>query len=111
MKNSRTSHAGIDLAAADYEITYSHDVSTKQVKDFPYDHNGRLHVAFVSDETRNTLHDSRLIAIRSGPMTTKILQDVLLLTPDFIQREPAAVENVKRLLRSTRGRTFNPQHA
>lgn len=40
-------------------------------------------------------------------MTTKILQDVLLLTPDFIQREPAAVENVKRLLRSTRGRTFN----
>jgi predicted acylesterase/phospholipase RssA/ABC-type phosphate/phosphonate transport system substrate-binding protein len=100
--------AGIDLTAADYNITYSHDVSTKQVKDSAYDSSGRLQVAFVSDETRNTLSDNNVLAIRSGPLTTKILQDVLLLTPDFIQREPTAAESVKKLLRSSQGRqTFN----
>ena len=100
--------AGIDLDPADYDITYSHDVSTKQVKDAAYDSSGRLQVAFVSDETRNILSDNNILAIRSGPLTTKILQDVLLLTPDFIQREPAAAESVKKLLRSTSGRqTFN----
>ena len=100
--------AGVDIDAGDYDITYSHDVSTRQVKDSAYDSKGRLQVAFVSDETRDTLNDKQLLAIRSGPMTTKILQDVLLLTPDFIQREPAAAESVKRLLRSTQGsQTFN----
>jgi predicted acylesterase/phospholipase RssA/ABC-type phosphate/phosphonate transport system substrate-binding protein len=100
--------AGIDLNPADYEITYSHDVSTKQVKDAAYDSSGRLQVAFVSDETRNILSDNNILAIRSGPLTTKILQDVLLLTPDFVQREPAAAESVKKLLRSIQGRqTFN----
>lgn len=100
--------AGIDLTPADYNITYSHDVSTKQVKDSAYDSSGRLQVAFVSDETRNTLSYSNVLAIRSGPLTTKILQDVLLLTPDFIQREPVAAESVKKLLRSSKGQqTFN----
>ena len=100
--------AGVDLDTADYNITYSHDVSTKQVKDSAYDSSGRLNIAFVSDETRNTLSDSNVVAIRSGQLTTKILQDVLLLTPDFVQREPAAAESVKRLLRSSQGtQTFN----
>jgi predicted acylesterase/phospholipase RssA len=100
--------AGVDLTPADYDITYSHDVSTKQVKDSAYDSNGRLQVAFVSDETRYTLSDNNVLAIRSGPLTTKILQDVLLLTPDFIQREPAAAESVKKLLRSSQGtQTFS----
>jgi predicted acylesterase/phospholipase RssA/ABC-type phosphate/phosphonate transport system substrate-binding protein len=100
--------AGVDLTPADYNITYSHDVSTKQVKDSAYDSSGRLQVAFVSDETRYTLSDNNVLAIRSGPLTTKILQDVLLLTPDFIQREPAAAESVKKLLRSSQGtQTFN----
>lgn len=100
--------AGVDLDTADYNITYSHDVSTKQVKDSAYDSSGRLNIAFVSDETRNTLSDSNVLAIRSGQLTTKILQDVLLLTPDFVQREPAAAESVKRLLRSSQGtQTFN----
>ena len=100
--------AGIDLDPADYDITYSHDVSTKQVKDSAYDNSGRLQVAFVSDETRNILSDNNILAIQSGPLTTKILQDVLLLTPDFIQREPAAAESVRKLLRSIQGRqTFN----
>src|SRR5215510_642266 len=92
--------AGIDLDPIDFDITYSHDLSTKQVKDSAYDNSGRLQVAFVSDETRNILSDNNVLAIRSGPLTTKILQDVLLLTPDFIQREPAAAESVKKLLRS-----------
>jgi predicted acylesterase/phospholipase RssA/ABC-type phosphate/phosphonate transport system substrate-binding protein len=100
--------AGIDLSPTDYDITYSHDVSTKQVKDSAYDSGGRLQVAFVSDETRNVLSDNNILAIRSGPLTTKILQDVLLLTPDFVQREPTAAESVKKLLRSIQGRqTFN----
>lgn len=100
--------AGIDLSPADYDITYSHDVSTKQVKGSAYDNSGRLQVAFVSDETRNILSDNNILAIRSGPLTTKILQDVLLLTPDFIHREPAAAESVKKLLRSIQGhKTFN----
>jgi predicted acylesterase/phospholipase RssA/ABC-type phosphate/phosphonate transport system substrate-binding protein len=100
--------AGIDLSPADYDITYSHDVSTKQVKDSAYDNSGRLQVAFVSDETRNILSDNNILAIRSGPLTTKILQDVLLLTPDFIHREPAAAQSVKKLLRSIQGhQTFN----
>jgi len=100
--------AGIELSPADYDITYSHDVSTKQVRDSAYDNSGRLQVAFVSDETRDILSDSKVLAIRSGPLNTKILQDVLILTPDFIQREPVAAENLKRLLRSTQGRqSFN----
>ena len=100
--------AGIDLSPTDYDITYSHDVSTKQVKDAAYDSSGRLQVAFVSDETRNILSDNNILAVRSGPLTTKILQDVLLLTPDFVHREPAAAESVKKLLRSIQGRqTFN----
>jgi predicted acylesterase/phospholipase RssA/ABC-type phosphate/phosphonate transport system substrate-binding protein len=100
--------AGVDLDAGDYDITYSHDVSTRQVKDSAYDSSGRLQVAFVSDETRNTLSDGNVLAIRSGQLTTKILQDVLLLTPDFVQREPAASESVKQLLRSSQGsQTFN----
>src|SRR6185369_10158979 len=84
------------------------DVSAKQVRDSAFDNSGRLQVAFVSDETRDILSDSKVLAIRSGPLNTKILQDVLILTPDFIQREPAAAESVKRLLRSSRGRhSFN----
>ena len=100
--------AGIELTPADYDITYSHDVSAKQVRDSASQDSGRLQVAFVSDETRDILSDSKLLAIRSGPLNTKILQDVLVLTPDFIQREPVAAESVKRLLRSTQGRqSFN----
>jgi ABC-type phosphate/phosphonate transport system substrate-binding protein len=103
LKDSR-----VELDSADYDITYSHDVSTKQVSDSGYDSTGRLQVAFVSDETRDTRNNAKVLPIRAGKLSTKIVQDALLLTPDFVQREPNAVESVKRLLRSKEGpQAFN----
>ena len=48
--------------------------------------NGRLKVAFVSDYLQATRNDEKLLAIRSGDLSTKIVQDALLFTPDFVQR-------------------------
>jgi hypothetical protein len=70
--------------------------------------NGRLKVAFVSDYLQATKDDKDFLAIRSGGFSTKIVQDALLFTPDFAQRESADLEGVKELLRSSVGATtFN----
>ena len=70
--------------------------------------NGRLKVAFVSDYLQATKDDKDFLAIRSGDFSTKIVQDALLFTPDFAQRESADLEGVKELLRSSVGATtFN----
>jgi ABC-type phosphate/phosphonate transport system substrate-binding protein len=98
----------IELDPTDYELIYSHDVSVKDVSKSAYDDSGRLNVAFVSDETRNTLNNNSLLTLRSGKMSTKIVQDALLLTPDFIQRQPKAAEGLKQLLLEGNGsQTFN----
>jgi hypothetical protein len=54
--------------------------------------NGRLKVAFVSDYLQATKDDKDFLAIRSGDFSTKIVQDALLFTPDFAQRESADLE-------------------
>lgn len=90
--------AGVALNADDYEITYSHDVSTAEVAKSAYDKNGRLNVAFVSDETCNTRQDNKNII--ATPLNHLIVQDALLLTPDFAHKEPDQVDRVKQLLRS-----------
>jgi predicted acylesterase/phospholipase RssA len=97
----------IDLDPTDYDLTYSHSVSTKEVSDSGLDENGRLNVAFVSDETDNILNQDKVLAIRSGPLSTKIVQDALILTPDFVLRESGEVERLKALLRSDGPETFH----
>ena len=98
---------GVDLKSTDYELTDSHTVSLNEIRrsDNPY---GRLKVAFVSDYLQATKNDKELLAIRSSDFSTKIVQDALLFTPDFVQRESADLEGVKELLRSSVGETtFN----
>ena len=98
---------GVDLKPDDYELTESHTVSLDEIRraDNP---NERLKVAFVSDYLQATKDDEKLLAIRSGDLSTKIVQDALLFTPDFVQRESADLESVKELLRSRVGETtFN----
>ena len=95
----------VNLSPTDYEITYSHNVSVREVAQSGRHHDGRLKVAFVSDETEHTLHDSQVYAIRKGiksGLDTKIVQDALILTPEFVQREPERqLERVKRLLQQS----------
>ncbi|HEU4433531.1 MAG TPA: patatin-like phospholipase family protein, partial [Pyrinomonadaceae bacterium] len=99
---------GVDLTASDYELTYSHNVSLTEIRDSGVDQYGRLKVAFVSDETETTKDDKQLLTIRSGDLDTKIVQDALVFTPDFVRRESAELERVKQLLRSSAGQqTFN----
>jgi predicted acylesterase/phospholipase RssA/ABC-type phosphate/phosphonate transport system substrate-binding protein len=104
----------VKLDLTDYDITYSHDVSTKQIEHSGYDSKDRFQVAFVSDETRDIADNTKVRAIR---LDQEIVQDALLLTPDFVQRESikdengkesTTVESVKKLLRSTKGKSaFN----
>lgn len=89
---------GVDLDLSDYELTYSHNVSLQEVRDSEYDESNRLNVAFVSDETQDTLDDKKVLAIRAGELNTKIVQDALLFTPDFVQREAAELQRIKDLL-------------
>ena len=99
---------GVDLTPSDYELTYSHNVSLTEMRESRVDQYGRIKVAFVSDETETTKDDSQLLAIRSGDLSTRIIQDALVLTPDFVHRESAELERVKQLLRSSAGQqTFN----
>ena len=98
---------GVDLKPTDYELTESHTVSLNEIRkaDNP---DGRLKVAFVSDYLQATKNDDKLLAIQSGDLSTKIVQDALLFTPHFVQRESADLESVKELLRSSVGETtFN----
>lgn len=98
---------GVDLKPTDYELTESHTVSLTEIRraDNP---NGRLKVAFVSDYLASTKDDDKVLAIRSADLNTKIVQDALVFTPDFAQRESADLESVKELLRSSVGATtFN----
>ncbi|HEX7333683.1 MAG TPA: patatin-like phospholipase family protein [Pyrinomonadaceae bacterium] len=98
---------GVDLKPTDYELTESHTVSLDEIRR-SNNPNGRLKVAFVSDYLQTTKNDEKLLAIRSGEFSTKIVQDALLFTPDFVQRESADLESVKELLRSSVGETtFN----
>ncbi|HEU4872612.1 MAG TPA: patatin-like phospholipase family protein [Pyrinomonadaceae bacterium] len=98
---------GVDLKSTDYELTDSHTVSLNEIRRAS-NPNGRLKVAFVSDYLQATKDDKDLLAIRSGDFSTKIVQDALLFTPDFVQRESADLESVKELLRSSVGATtFN----
>ena len=98
---------GIDLKPTDYELTDSHTVSLNEIRR-SNNPNGRLKVAFVSDYLQATKDDKDLLAIRSSDFSTKIVQDALLFTPDFVQRESADLEGVKDLLRSRVGETtFN----
>jgi hypothetical protein len=69
--------------------------------------NGRLKVAFVSDYLQATKDDKDFLAIRSGDFSTKIVQDALLFTPDFAQRESADLE----VSRSCSGRVLEQRHS
>jgi len=98
---------GIDLKPTDYELTDSHTVSLNEIRR-ANNSNGRLKVAFVSDYLQATKDVKDVLVIRSGELNTKIVQDALLFTPDFVQRESADLEGVKELLRSSVGETtFN----
>lgn len=93
--------AHVSLDARDYELTYSHDVSRELVRNSSSDNTARLTVAFVSDETANTLNDAKLLAIRSGQLKKKIVQDALLLTPDFAREsKEKEVSRLTDLLKS-----------
>src|ERR1041384_7631479 len=98
---------GVDLTPDDYELTESHTVSLNEIRK-ANNSNGRLKVAFVSDYLQATKDVKDVLVIRSGELNTKIVQDALLFTPDFVQRESADLEGVKELLRSSIGETtFN----
>ena len=98
---------GVDLQANDYELTYSHDVSIREIIASAFE-GDRLKVAFVSDETKNTNTNNKLLIIRSDDLNTPIVQDALVFTPEFAQREPGELERVKDLLKSIAGQqTFN----
>ena len=96
----------VALTPTDFEITYSHNVSVEEVAKSGRHHDGRLKVAFVSDETEHTLHDPKVYAIRQGiksGLDTKIVQDALLLTPEFVQGgSERQLERVKELLQQSR---------
>ena len=99
---------GIDLTPSDYELTYSHNVSLTEIRKSGSNPHGRLRVAFVSDETQTTKEDGKLLIIRSGDLSTPIVQDALVFTPDFVRRESAELARVKELLRASTGQqTFN----
>jgi len=97
------------LKASNYDFTYSHDVSREQTRNSGSDNNNRLTVAFVSDETAHTRDNDQVLAIRSGPLSKKIVQDALLLTQDFLERESAEMNRIEALLKSQKDRqhTFN----
>lgn len=99
---------GVDLTPSDFELTYSHSVSLTELRESGLDQYGRIKVAFVSDETETTKDDNQLLTIRSGDLSTNIIQDALVFTPDFVHRESTELERVKQLLRSSAGQqTFN----
>lgn len=98
---------GVDLKPTDYELTDSHTVSLNEIRR-ANNPSGRLKVAFVSDHLQYTRNDSEVLVIRSDDLSTKLVQDALLFTPEFVQRESADLESVKELLRSSVGETtFN----
>jgi predicted acylesterase/phospholipase RssA len=99
----------VDLLPSDFELTYSHDVSVAEILAAGYDAHQRLQVAFVSDETKDTNTDHRLLIIRSDELKTKIVQDALVFTPKFVQDQTAdEIESVKELVKSITGQgTFN----
>lgn len=89
---------GLHLNSDDYEITYSHDVSVAEVEGAAYNKEGRLNVAFVSDETARTAAGNPNLKI--VPLDQKIVQDALLLTPDFARKNPGEVDRIIKLLRA-----------
>ena len=99
---------GVNLTLDDYELTYSHNASLNEIRRSGYDANHRLQVAFVSDETETTRDDKTLLAIRTGNLNTPIIQDALVFTPGFAQREPGDYTRIKELLQLNVGtQSFN----